>query len=63
VLVEFPVLVAVAAKPIAAVIMPFIGEAYRDAVLAEGPDFLDQAVVELAVPVARQKRFDRRAAL
>src|SRR5271166_5307692 len=48
VLVEFPVLVAVAAEPMTAVVVPFIGEANGDAVLAESPDFLDQAVVELA---------------
>ena len=48
VFVEFPVLVAIAAKPVAAIVMPFIGEAHGDAVVAEGPDFLDQAVVELA---------------
>src|SRR4029077_16956982 len=63
VLVEFPVLVAVAAEPGAAVVVPFIGEAHGDAVLAEGPDFLDQAVVELALPFARQERFDLRAAV
>src|SRR4029077_2048058 len=51
VLVEFPILVAVAAEPIAAVVMPFIGKAHGDAVLAERPDFLDQAVVELALPL------------
>ena len=63
VLIEFPVLVAVAAEPIAAVVMPFIGKAHRDAVLAKGPEFLDQAIVELTGPLARQKRLDRRAAL
>jgi hypothetical protein len=38
--------------------MPFIGKAYRDAVPAKGPDFLDQAVIEFAGPFARQKGFD-----
>jgi hypothetical protein len=32
----------IAAKPIAAVIVPFIGEPHRDAVLAKGPELLDQ---------------------
>src|SRR5438128_1988710 len=41
-LVEFPVLVAVAAEPIATVVMPFVGEAHGDAVVTEGPEFLDQ---------------------
>jgi hypothetical protein len=46
-LVEFPVLVAIAAEPIAAVVMLFVSEPHRDAVLAEGPDLLDQAVIQL----------------
>src|ERR1700675_215763 len=58
-LVEFPVLIAVAAEPITAVIVPLIGEAHRDTVLAKRPDFLDQAVVEFPAPLARQERFDR----
>jgi hypothetical protein len=33
-LVEFPVLVAVAAEPVAAVVVPLIGKAYGDAVLS-----------------------------
>ena len=61
--VEFPIFVAVAAKPLAAIIMPFIGEAHGDAVVVESPDFLDQAVVELTSPFARQERFDGLAAL
>src|SRR5438105_9571282 len=63
VLVEFPVLVAVAAEPVAAVVMPLIGEAHGDAVVAEGPHFLDQPVVELAVPFAGEEGFDLLAAL
>jgi hypothetical protein len=35
--VELPVLVAVAAEPIAAVVVPFVGEAYGNAILAEKP--------------------------
>ena len=36
-LVEFPVLVAVAAEPVAAVVVPFIGEAHGDAIVRETP--------------------------
>src|SRR4029077_16794555 len=50
-LVELPVLVAVAAEPVAAIVVPLVGEAYRDAVLAERPDLLDQPVVELSRPL------------
>jgi len=34
VLVELPILVAVAAEPVAAVVVPLIGKAYGDAVLS-----------------------------
>ena len=63
VLVEFPVLVAVAAEPIPAVVVPLIGKPNRDAVLAKGPDLFDQPVVELAAPFACQERLDSGAAL
>jgi hypothetical protein len=43
-----------------AIVMPFVGEAHGDAVFAEGPDFLDQAVIKLARPFARQKGDDAR---
>ena len=62
-LVELPVLVAVAAEPAAAVVVPLVGEAHRDAVVAERPDLLDQPVVQLLRPLARQERLDRVAAL
>ena len=62
-LVEFPVLVAIAAEPIPTVIVPFIGKADGDAIGMEGPDFLDQPAVELAVPLSRQKGFDRLSSL
>ena len=43
--------------------MPLIGEANGDAVVAERPHFLDQAVVELAVPFAGEEFDDGLAAL
>ena len=35
VLVEFPVLVAIAAKPVSAIVVPFVGEAHGDAVVGK----------------------------
>src|SRR5262249_52501232 len=55
---KLPVLVAVASEPAAAVVMPFISEAHGNAVVAEGPQFLDQAIIELAVPLAHQEGND-----
>src|ERR1044072_681263 len=63
VFVEFPVLVAITSKPAAAVVVPFIGEAHRDAVAVKGPDLLDQPIVEFAIPFADEEGFDRLAAL
>src|SRR5216684_4931609 len=60
-LVKFPVFVAVAAEPVAAVVVRFVGESHRDAILVEGPNLLDQAVIELAVPFTPQERLDRLA--
>src|SRR5580700_3101829 len=62
-LIEFPVLVAIAAEPVPTVIVPFVGKADGDSVGMEGPEFLDQPVVELAVPFSCQKGFDRLASL
>src|SRR4029453_2392031 len=58
VLSKLPVLVAVAPEPISAVVMPLIGEAHGDAVVTESPQLLDQAIVELAVPLAREEGHD-----
>src|SRR5262245_65311419 len=62
VLVEFPLLVAVGAMPLAIGVVPLILEAYRDAVVVEGPEVLDQAVVELFRPFAGQEGDDGGAA-
>src|ERR1700689_3860216 len=63
VLVELPVLIAVAAEPASRIRAPFGGEGNGDPVLMKGPEFLDQPIVELAVPFASQKRLDRGPAL
>src|SRR5713226_5347937 len=63
VLVEFPVFVAVTAKPMTAVVVPFVGKTHANSVIAKGPDLLDQPVVELARPLARQKRLNGIASL
>src|SRR5262245_33835555 len=58
VLVELPVLVAVAAPPLPGVIMPLVLEAHGDPIIGEGPQALAQNVVELALPFASQERDD-----
>ena len=55
---ELPVLVAVRAKPVPGIVMPFVSEAHRYPVLGEGPELLDEAIIELLHPFARQERDD-----
>src|SRR5690606_20547875 len=61
-LVERPVLVAVGAEPVAAVVAPLVGEAHGDAVVGKRPQLLDQPVLKFARPLALEERDDRRAA-
>lgn len=60
---ELPVLVAIGTKPVAAVVMVFICEAYGDAVARVRPYFLDQAVIEFSRPFASEECLDRSAAV
>src|SRR5258708_20873515 len=61
--VKLPVLVAIAAEPIPAVIVPFIGKTDGDPFRVEGPHFLNQPVVQFADPFSCQKCFNRLASL
>src|SRR5580692_1412384 len=62
VLVELPLLIAVGAMPLATGIVPFILEAHGNVIAVEGPEVLDQAVIELVRPFAREERDDGLAA-
>ena len=62
-LIELPVLVAVATEPVPADVVPLVGETHGDAVVAERPYLLDQPVVELLIPLAPKERLDGLAAL
>src|SRR4051794_368175 len=57
-LVELPVLIAVSAKPVAGIVVVFVGEAHCDPVVGERPELLDQAIVEFAIPLAGEKLYD-----
>src|SRR6266567_3607381 len=61
--VELPILVAIAAKPVAGIVVPFICKAHGYPVVAKRPHFLNQPIVELAIPFAREKRLNRFAAV
>src|ERR1700722_10554191 len=63
VFVEFPVFIAVAAKPMAAVVVAFVGEPDGYAVVTKPPDLLDQPLIQFARPLARQKFLNGVAAL
>src|SRR5262245_46947006 len=61
-LVEFPILIAVGAEPVAGVIVPFIGETHGDAVAVKGPEFLDETIIQFPIPLPREKLDDGLAA-
>ena len=56
--VELPVLVAIGAEPLATIVVVFVSKAHGDAIASEGPEFLDQPVVEFAPPFAGQERLN-----
>src|SRR3954463_12214298 len=56
--VELPILVAIAAKPVSRIVVPFICKAHGYPVVAKGPDFLDQPILELASPLAYEECLD-----
>src|SRR5271155_1398042 len=62
-LVGLPLLVAVGAVPSAGGVVPLILKTHRDAIAVERPEILDQAIILLLRPFAREKRDDRRPAL
>ncbi len=50
-IVELPIFVAVATKPLTVVVTPLVYEAHRNTALAIDPDFLDQPVFEFSPPL------------
>src|SRR5262249_32524067 len=58
--VELPVLVAVGPEVLAAVVVPLVREAHGDPVSGECPELLDEPVVQLPDPFARQEGDDCR---
>src|SRR5258705_4185865 len=61
--VELPVFVSVGAVPVAGVVVALVGEAHGDARSVEGPEFLDEAIVELAAPFSGEELDDFLAAV
>ncbi len=54
VVIELPIFVSVGSKPVAGFVMPFLGKADCDAILSEGPELLDETVLQLMRPLAGQ---------
>src|ERR1700722_6183135 len=60
--VELPILVAIAAKPVAGIVVPFVGKAHGYPVVVKRPDLLDQPILQLASPLACKECLDGLAA-
>src|SRR5215510_206637 len=56
--VELPVLVAVRAEPVSGIVVALVGETDGDAAPLEGPQLLDEAIVELAGPLPGEESDD-----
>ena len=50
-IVELPIFVAVAAKPLTVIVTPLVYEAHRNTVLAKSPDFLDKPIFKFSPPL------------
>src|SRR6266571_497472 len=60
--VELPILVAIATKPVARIVVPFICKAHGYPVVAKRPDLFDQPILQLANPLAYEECLDGLAA-
>ena len=56
--VKLPIFVAVGAKPVSGVVVPFVSEAHSNPIAPKGPKLFDQAIVQLFGPFASEKRDD-----
>src|ERR1700677_55203 len=56
--IELPVLVAVRAIPLSGVVAPLIRKPDCDAIAVEGPEFFDEAILELFLPLASEELDD-----
>src|SRR5262249_14961843 len=57
--VKFPLLIAVARMPVPGGIVPFVLKTHRDPIFGEGPQVLDQPVIELSLPLAGKEFLNR----
>src|SRR5277367_6720830 len=55
VLVKLPVFISVGAEPVAGVVVALVGEADGDARSIEGPQLLDQTIIQLTPPLSCQE--------
>src|SRR6267143_4834864 len=58
IIIEFPVLIPVGTIPVFRVVVPLVSKAYGDPVPSKCPQFLDEPVVPLLGPLAREKSND-----
>ena len=52
IVVKLPVFIAIGSEPVSRTIVPLIPEPHSDSVIMVRPQFFDQAVVQLCVPLA-----------
>jgi hypothetical protein len=58
VFIELPIFIAIRAVPLPGVVVPFIGEANSNPVPIEGPELLDETVIEFLGPLPLKESDD-----
>src|SRR5277367_3758530 len=61
--IEFPIFVAVGTIPLPGIVARFVGEAHGNPRAVERPEFLHEAILQFAIPLARQELNDFVAAI
>ena len=56
--IKLPIFIAVRTEPMAAVVVPFIGEPHGYSVFMKGPQFLDQTIIQFFGPFTEQEGFN-----
>ncbi len=53
--IELPVFVSICTVPLPRIIMELVGKPNRDPIAIEGPEFLDEPVLQLSLPFAQKE--------
>jgi hypothetical protein len=56
--VDLPILIPVVTKPVACIVVPFVGEAYRDSIVLSRSEVFDRPIIQLMRPFSEKESDD-----